>query len=103
MRRSLLLGSVLLLGCASAPEVRRGYAEVQGTRLYYEQAGRGPDLVFVQGGQLACRMWDPQFEAFARHYRVLRYDVRGFGRSGPTGDPYQHHEDLFALRAPIDH
>jgi len=95
--RSLLLGSLLLFGCASDAGVRQGLATVNGTRLYYEQAGSGPDLVLLQGGQLDLRMWDAQFETFARHYRVLRYDVRGFGRSGPTGAPFQHHEDLAAL------
>lgn len=102
MQRSLLVVSLLLCGCAGGPGPRHGYASVNGTRLYYEQAGSGPDLVLLQGGQLDLCMWEPQLEAFARHYRVLRYDVRGFGRSGPTGDPFQHHEDLAALLDALD-
>ena len=26
-------------------------------------------------------MWDPQFHSYAARYRVIRYNVRGFGRS----------------------
>jgi pimeloyl-ACP methyl ester carboxylesterase len=42
-------------------------------------------------------MWDDQFEAFARHYRVIRYDARGFGRSSQPPEAYAHRRDLYAL------
>jgi pimeloyl-ACP methyl ester carboxylesterase len=74
-----------------------GAARVNGTSLYYEIEGTGHPLVLLQGGQLDSRMWNEQFHNYARKYRVIRYDVRGFGRSGPTGAPYAHHDDLYAL------
>lgn len=75
-----------------------GFAEVAGTRLYYETAGSGPPLVLVHGFTLDSRMWDDQFEAFSRRYRVVRYDLRGFGRSDlPAGEGYTHPDDLEAL------
>lgn len=42
-------------------------------------------------------MWEPQWETSARAHRVLRYDLRGFGRSsiGPGG--YSHARDLVEL------
>lgn len=62
-----------------------GFADINGTHLYYEIAGSGPSLVFIHGFTLDNRMWDDQFEVFAQHYRVLRYDARGFGKSAlPT-------------------
>jgi pimeloyl-ACP methyl ester carboxylesterase len=76
-----------------------GFAEVNGTRLYYETAGdpaREP-LVFVHGFTLDTRMWDDQFKPFAQHYRVIRYDARGFGRSALPESPYRHEADLKAL------
>src|SRR5689334_19941744 len=74
-----------------------GTAEVNHTRLYYEVAGSGPPLVLIHGFDLDTRMWDDQFEVFAQHYRVVRYDVRGFGKSARPTEPYAHEEDLKAL------
>ena len=60
---------------------------INGADLYYEEAGSGPALVFIHAGIADCRMWEAQFAAFARDYRVVRYDQRGFGRSAmPAGD-----------------
>ena len=79
-------------------EIERDYAHVNGTRLYYEVAGSGPPLVLIHGYTLDTRMWDDQFQPFARHYRVLRYDARGFGRSAPPDrKSYTHRDDLMAL------
>jgi len=75
-----------------------GFAEINGTRLYYEVAGAGQPLVLIHGNALDHRMWDDQFAHFAQHSQVLRYDVRGFGQSAlPTTTPYDHTEDLWAL------
>lgn len=81
-------------------EVQRGFAEVNGTRLYYEVAGSGHPLVLLHGFSVDSREWDGQFQAFADRYRVVRYDLRGFGKSAlPTGEAYSHAEDLKALLA----
>lgn len=79
-------------------EITHGFAEVNGTRLYYEMAGEGDPLVLIHGFSLDRRMWDPQFEVFAQRYRVIRYDLRGFGRAAlPDGEPFSHTADLAAL------
>lgn len=78
-----------------------GFADINGTRLYYEVAGAGHPLVLIHGFTLDTRMWDDQFDVFAQRYQVVRYDVRGFGRSAvPADEPYTHHDDLKAL---LDH
>jgi pimeloyl-ACP methyl ester carboxylesterase len=74
-----------------------GIALVNGTKLYYEMRGKGPTLVLIHGGLVDSRMWDDQFQAFAKHYRVIRYDLRGFGRSEFSMGPFSHIEDLSAL------
>lgn len=78
-----------------------GFAQVNGTRLYYEIAGDGYPLVLMHGGIMDNTMWDDQFEAFAQHYRVIRFDLRGFGQSDlPSGpEPYSMRGDLRALLA----
>jgi len=80
-----------------AGDVGHGYAPVNGTRLFYEFKGAGPAVVLIHGGQLDCRMWDDQFAAFSRHFRVIRYDVRGYGGSLRPDMLYSDAEDLAAL------
>lgn len=62
--------------------------------LYYEIAGTGQPLVLIHGGLVNSGLWDDQFEVFAQQYRVLRYDVRGFGKSKPPAAYYSNHGDL---------
>jgi 3-oxoadipate enol-lactonase len=75
---------------------------VPGARLAYEVTGDGPAVVLVHGFGLDMRMWDPQAAHLAPRFRVLRYDCRGFGASGPfdPATPYTHAGDLLAL---LDH
>lgn len=82
-----------------APEV--GFAVINGTRFHFEQAGTGTPLILLHGLGLNMRMWDDQFASFAAHYRVIRYDLRGFGLSLPsTPAAFSHAEDLKGL---LDH
>src|SRR5205085_12090769 len=74
-----------------------GFADVNHTRLYFEVAGNGPALVLIHGSMVDTRMWDNQFEVFAQHYRVVRYDVRGFGKSALPTETFSHADDLKAL------
>lgn len=82
---------------------RAGFAAANGTRLYYEVSGSGHPLVLVHGFSLDTRMWDEQLDAFARRYQVIRYDVRGYGKSDvPGSNPYYHADDLAALLDQLD-
>src|SRR6185436_9656247 len=74
-----------------------GYVPVSGGKLYYEAAGSGDPLVFVHGFTLDTRMWDDQWDVFASKYRVVRYDVRGFGRSDLPSGAYANYIDLDAV------
>lgn len=47
-------------------KVKKGYADFEGARIYYEDAGEGRPVVLIHGGSLDRRMWDPQFERFAK-------------------------------------
>jgi len=77
--------------------IQTGNANINGTQLYYEVAGAGTVVVFIHGWQLDTRMWDEQFELFAKYFRVIRYDLRGFGRSQLPTSEYSHVDDLKAL------
>ena len=70
---------------------------VGGGRLAFETRGEGVPLVFVHGFSFDMRTWDSQVEALSPYCQVVRYDLRGFGKSSvPTG-PYSHVQDLQAL------
>jgi 3-oxoadipate enol-lactonase len=80
-------------------DIQTGFAELNGTTLYYEVAGFGHPFVLIHGHLLDRRSWDDQFAVFAEQYRVVRYDQRGFGDSGliSRGAPYSDRQDLHAL------
>ncbi len=74
-----------------------GFVQVEGGRLYYEVNGSGPALVLIHAGFLDRRMWDEQFQLFAKHFRVIRYDVRGYGKSDRPKSNFSDYKDLYSL------
>jgi 3-oxoadipate enol-lactonase len=50
--------------------------------------GGKPWLTFITGIANDLSMWDGQVAVLARDFRVLRYDLRGQGRTPPTEPPY---------------
>jgi pimeloyl-ACP methyl ester carboxylesterase len=74
-----------------------GYLNLEGSKLYYEAAGAGEPLVLAHAGFVDSRMWDGQWEAFADHYRVIRYDMRGYGKSDRLTGPVNRRAELLAL------
>ena len=79
------------------PKLETGTASLEGAELYCEVAGEGPWLVLAHAGIADRTMWDEQFAVFAQHYRVLRYDLRGFGDSPMAPGPFSHRQDLYEL------
>ena len=79
--------------------VRTGTVDVADGSLYYEVAGEGPAVTLIHPGLWDSRTWDPQVPVLVdAAFRVIRYDVRGYGRSSRlTGEPYSHVRDLEAL------
>jgi len=80
------------------PEIK-----ANGVNHYYQIKGQGFPLVFVHGGFVDSGMWEPQFEYFSQTFTVLRYDLRGHGKTGGTPNP-DYSIELFAddLKALID-
>ena len=77
---------------------RVGYFKVNDGELFFESAGDGEAVVFLHGFGLDSRMWTGQFQVFQSKFHVIRYDLRGFGRSSlPAGAAYAHEDDLYAL------
>ena len=51
---------------------------VNGVRLYFEEAGDGTPIVFVHEFAGDLRSWEPQLRFFARRYRTIAYNARGY-------------------------
>jgi len=65
--------------------------------IYAEVAGDGPDLVLVHEGICDSRMWDLQWEPWSRSFRLLRMDLRGFGRTPLERGPFAHARDVIEV------
>jgi 3-oxoadipate enol-lactonase len=77
-------------------------ARVRDAQIYYEWTGdeHRPVVLFCNSLGTNLHMWDGQVEAFAKYFRVLRYDTRGHGKSSVTPGPYtieQLGEDVIEL------
>lgn len=77
--------------------MQNGFFEFNGGKIYFEVEGEGIPVTFLHGFSLDHRMWKSQVEFLKDKYKIITYDLRGFGKSSvPTGE-YSHHEDLKAL------
>jgi pimeloyl-ACP methyl ester carboxylesterase len=68
-----------------------------GAQLYYETAGNGVPFVMIHAGVADSRQWNNEFAFFARNYQVLRYDMRGYGKSEPVAGEFSHMDDLVSV------
>lgn len=78
---------------------RRAVIAVPGAKLYCETSGQGVPVVLLHGHSLDRRMWRGQIAMLEKHHRVIRYDLRGYGRSSMPveGQDFSHAQDLRAL------
>jgi len=77
---------------------------VKGAAISYEDDGRGKPVVLVHGFPLDARIFDDQVTALAPSYRVIRPDLRGFGksRSADSFTVASLADDLHALLRELD-
>lgn len=68
-------------------------------RLRLRDTGVGAAVLLIHGWTLDLQMWDPQVDALADSFRLIRWDRRGFGLS--SGEPSLAHDvaDVRALCA----
>jgi pimeloyl-ACP methyl ester carboxylesterase len=62
---------------------------INGARIYYENAGAGPEtIVFAHGLLCNTRLFDHQVAALKDRYRCIAFDFRGQGQSEVTRSGY---------------
>ncbi len=74
-----------------------GFISIHNAKLYYEVAGMGTPLVMIHAGVADSRMWNNEFAYFAQSNQVIRYDMRGYGKSEPVEGEFSHLSDLDLL------
>lgn len=79
---------------------KSGMAQINNAGIYYEISGEGMPLVMIHAGVADSRQWNNEFAYFAQKYRVVRYDMRGYGNSEPVDGEFSHMGDLISL---LDH
>jgi pimeloyl-ACP methyl ester carboxylesterase len=57
------------------------YADSNGVKIYYEEAGRGFPIVFAHEYSGDLRTWEAQLAHFSRRYRCIAFNARGFAPS----------------------
>jgi pimeloyl-ACP methyl ester carboxylesterase len=68
-------------------------AAVNGVELYYEDVGQGEPLVFCHEFAGDSRSWAPQVRFFARRYRTITFNARGYPPSTVPEDPAAYSEE----------
>jgi 3-oxoadipate enol-lactonase len=77
------------------------FVTVRGIRIYYERAGSGPKLLYINGTGGDLRRKPNVFDSLlAAHFEILSYDQRGLGQTDRPSIPYtmaDYAEDANAL------
>ena len=68
-----------------------------GADFHVETAGSGPAILLIHSGVTDSRMWDDLWPDLAATYTVVRYDLRGHGRSTIPPHAFAHHDDARAV------
>ncbi len=88
-----------------APMLQDQYAEVNGVRLHYVKAGKGPLIVFLHGFPEFWYEWKHQLEDFGKDHLAVAPDMRGYNLSAKPSevDQYQMKYLVEDVRALADH
>lgn len=81
------------------------YAESNGARLYYEEAGKGVPIVFVHEYSGDLWSWENQIAHFSRRYRCIAYNARGYPPSDVPASVSKYSQKIVVddLRAVMRH
>jgi pimeloyl-ACP methyl ester carboxylesterase len=73
------------------------YVEVGGARLWVEDDGDGPAILFLHGGLGDSRLWEPVAARLRDSFRCVRYDFRFFGRSEGPDEEWSSVDDVVGV------
>jgi 3-oxoadipate enol-lactonase len=68
--------------------------DVDGARLWYDEAGAGAAVLLLHGSLGDSRLWEPVVPYLAGRFRTIRLDFRFYGRSTGPAVPWSWQEDV---------
>jgi pimeloyl-ACP methyl ester carboxylesterase len=71
---------------SNTPPIAHDYAEVNGQRLHYVKAGRGPLMIFLHGFPEFWYEWKSQLAEFSRDHTAVAPDLRGYNLSSKPAE-----------------
>ena len=76
-----------------------------GVKLFYEETGKGTPILFIHEFAGDLRSWEPQVRYFARRYRCITYNARGYPPSDVPADAsaYGQARAVADARSILDH
>lgn len=78
------------------------FLSIGANKIHYQVEGSGRPIVWIHGGGVDHRMWEPQVQYFRDRYQVITYDIRGHGKSEYKTNDRPDISDLEALLDPLD-
>jgi 3-oxoadipate enol-lactonase len=71
--------------------------DVNGARLWYDEAGQGEAVLLLHGGLGDSELWEPVVPYLAERFRTIRTDLRFFGRSAGPAAPWSWQDDVVGV------
>jgi pimeloyl-ACP methyl ester carboxylesterase len=71
--------------------------DVNGARLWYDEAGSGPAVLLLHGGLGDSGLWEPVVPFLAARFRTIRFDLRFYGRSTGPNVPWSWQDDAIGV------
>jgi 3-oxoadipate enol-lactonase len=71
--------------------------DVNGARLWYDEAGSGEAVLLLHGGLGDSGLWEPVVPLLAERFRTIRTDLRFFGRSTGPAVPWSWEGDVVGV------
>lgn len=104
LKLSVLIAAAACLS-AKTPMLKDHYAQINGIRMHYVTAGKGPLIIFLHGFPEFWYEWKNQLAEFGKDHLAAAPDMRGYNLSGkPTElDQYQMKYLVEDVRALADH
>jgi 3-oxoadipate enol-lactonase len=71
--------------------------DVNGARLWYDEAGSGDAVLLLHGGLGDSGLWEPVVPFLAERFRTIRTDLRFYGRSTGPAVPWSWQDDAIGV------